>query len=89
MKTIRIGGVPLLIKDYYCSQDETYIEKKDGKLWNRNMLIPVTAQSTMEMMNFTFTDFFMAILFFCIIQFPPQEKQPLNQRLLSVYLTSI
>ena len=33
MKTIRIGGVPLLIKDYYCSQDETYIEKKDGKLW--------------------------------------------------------
>lgn len=33
MKTIRIGGIPLLIKDYYCSQDETYVEKKDGKLW--------------------------------------------------------
>ena len=33
MKTIRIGGTPLLIKDYYCSQDETYIEKRDSKLW--------------------------------------------------------
>lgn len=33
MKTIQIGDKAFAIKDYYCSEDENYFEKKDGKLW--------------------------------------------------------
>jgi len=33
MKTIQIGNKSFSIKDYYCSEDDKYFEKKDGKLW--------------------------------------------------------
>ena len=33
MASLKKVALQLNIKDYYCSQDELYIEKKDGKLW--------------------------------------------------------